>query len=497
MDVKGRLFIADGTSVAPSLAFNSEQTLGLYKSGAGSGTWVGGTFNAPVGLTGGPATVSSLVSTGSGTFGTNPLTAGPTTVSSLVSTGTGSSFGTNPVTITTITPSGVAPVQVVSSQGASAAADWPFQVVAGTTSVATTSLYGMGVSRSGAGPSIYIGTNKNTTTGEVPASSSYISNYSASNGLTIGRGLAGIPNFADIKIGTTGAVSMTNGAVSAGTFGMTSTSMTMPAGFAGPYILSSTNGSGFNGDGTFQVNVPSLSAGALYGMGVHATGRGDIMMGVNSSSGATGEVPASWSYITNAGPGTGITIGRGTNGSGGNFRPNTADISIATTGAVAMTNGQVSYPSVALSITSGTTSQTRAVFLSTTNAQTLTTSITSTCSIWSTTATTTRGSAITNNGTTFTVPTAGTYSIEVGLAFDSNATGTRSVWINSSTSTPTVRGKNISTPGNPVLWPMTCYTEITLAASGTFTVGCAQDSGLSLNIGSAYGDTYIRITKIY
>ena len=54
------------------------------------------------------------------------------------------------------------------------------------------------------------GVNKNTTTGQVPGNSVYLSLRSSSGNLCIGRGSGSIPDKADILIDGNGAITTTN-----------------------------------------------------------------------------------------------------------------------------------------------------------------------------------------------------------------------------------------------------------------------------------------------
>lgn len=305
LDIKGRLLLSDGTSGSPSLTFASLQSMGLYKSGASEATWIGGTFKTPVGLV-----------------------AGPTTVSSLVSTGTGS-FGTNAVTMSTVTIPGINPLTINSTSGAAGTASWPVNIEG--SGISNGALFGMGINRGGTGPSLLMGTNKTTATDQVPGSYSFISNYSNSNGLTLGRGGGNnLPSFADIKIDTTGAVSMTNGQTS-----VSSLSSSGNVEITGP----GSNGSGFRPLFLLD-NAPQ--AGNFNAVSIQKTGYNSVSMGVAPSTGY-GQIPASGAYFSGGASGT-LSLGRGD--PGGFSFPYYQDIAIDTKGAVSMTNGNLSLSSL-------------------------------------------------------------------------------------------------------------------------------------------------------
>lgn len=131
-------------------------------------------------------TTGSLNVNGNGTFGTNSITCG-----SLVA----SVSGTNPFSITSNVGS--------TSNG--------FQSLAvNVTSPVATNLYGIGVSKFST-DAIMMGINKNSITGDLPASCTYLSSYNTNSVLTIGRGNgSGLPNKADILIDGNGAITTTN-----------------------------------------------------------------------------------------------------------------------------------------------------------------------------------------------------------------------------------------------------------------------------------------------
>jgi hypothetical protein len=240
--------------------------------------------------------------------------------------------------------------------------------------------------------------------------------------------------------------------------------------------------------------VPSGQSvnGQLYGIGVDVFGRGTTAFGVNKTT-STSQIPASASFLTNYSNSTAFAIGRG----GNNGLPSFADILIGTTGTVAMTNGQVSVASISIASTSGTTSQTRAVFLGTTNAQTIASSTTaSTVTVWSTSPFESSGTAITCNGTTFTVPALGFYTVRVTL---SGETGVTALWrmVQVNAGGATYGRQAVNPPAAD--WACSTSANFPLAASGTFTIETAQtdSGGSSKNIGTAYGTFKVTITKSF
>lgn len=420
----GKMLMSDGKAGAPSLAYSSETTLGFYKNASGQVTFTGNRLildgdlqvtedfiiDGDITLNGDlkceDITCQSITNSGTQSNGTNAQTTGALSTTSISNSGTQSN-GTNAQT---------------------------------TGALSCTSLSNSGTSSNG--------TNAQTT-GALSCTS--ISNSGAYTGSSFTPG--------------TNQILVTTAAGSA-------SDMTAMEVWRVP------NGSGVNGN--------------VYGIGIDVFGRGVTAFGVNKTT-PTSQIPASYSFLTNYSNSTGLTIGRG----GANGLPSFADISINTTGAVSMTNGQVSVASIAIASTSGTSSQTRAVFLGTTNAQTITSSTTaSTVTIWSTTATETSGSAITCNGTTFTVPALGFYTIRVTLSGD---TGVTALWrmLRVDSGGTKYGTQRVNPPAAD--WSCSTSANIALAASGTFTIETAQTDGSanSKDIGSAYGPVKITITKSF
>ena len=105
---------------------------------------------------------------------------------------------TNNITCGSITgnPSGTNPFQITSNTGA-ATNGLSTLFLAATTPTAG-NLYGIGVSKFGT-DAIMMGVNKNTSSGDLPASCTYLSTYSSNSVLSIGRGNGvGLPIKSDI-----------------------------------------------------------------------------------------------------------------------------------------------------------------------------------------------------------------------------------------------------------------------------------------------------------
>lgn len=292
---------------------------------------------------------------------------------------------------------------------------------------------------------------------------------------------------------TTGALSCTS-LSSSGTISGTAISSTSGVNSSGTfYEFKSDVGSSLNSFANFHVTTTGLNTVLGGGMGVEVVGRNAAYIGVIRSNTSLGQLPASTAYFT-SGSNSNVSIGRGS----GNLASN-ADILISSTGAVSMTNGQVSVASISVASTTGTTSQTVATFNATTNSQTITSGTTATTvTIWSTTAATTSGLACTCDGTTFTLPaSAGRYAIGVTLSGETNNGALwRMVQINGASD---VWGRQGVNPPTTQPWTSSTNVRISFPASGTFTIETAQTDTLaaSQNIGSTYGPMRVNITKLF
>ena len=124
-------------------------------------------------------------------------------------------------------------------------------------------LYGIAIEKSGT-EEIFLGINKNTTTGSIPANGVYLSTYTTTGTISIGRGNgAGLPNTADIAIGSTGAVVLQNTySASTGTQSALSIfstiSQTSTAGYNGLYIAAYENTTG--SASRYLINVGTSTA---------------------------------------------------------------------------------------------------------------------------------------------------------------------------------------------------------------------------------------------
>jgi len=171
-------------------------------------------------------TFAGLTINGNINVGTNSMTCGALSTTSINNSGTSTLIGavscgaitstgdftntTNNITCGSITanPSGTNPFAITSNVGSTTNG---FQSLAvNVTSPIATNFYGIGVSKFST-DAIMMGVNKNTTTGDLPTSCTYLSSYNTNSSLSIGRGNGtGLPNKSDILIDGNGAITTTN-----------------------------------------------------------------------------------------------------------------------------------------------------------------------------------------------------------------------------------------------------------------------------------------------
>ena len=327
--VNGTALFADGKAGAPSIAFTNETSLGFYRNALGEVTFTGSRLildgdlqitqdliidgdvtlngdlkcedltcqsitnsgtasNGTNAQTTGALSTTSISNSGTQSNGTNAQTTGALSTTSISNSGTQSN-GTNAQTTgalscTSITSSGTAQVtNIASTSGSNVSGTFytfasdvgsslnsfaNFHVTA--TGLATTAGGGMGVEvvgRNGA----YIGVcRSNASLGQLPASTAYFTSGSNSN-VSIGRGSGNLASTADILIGSTGTVAMTNGQVSVASISIASTSGTTSQTRA--LFLGTTNSQSITSGTTAQtVTVWSTTASTTRGLAVTCNG---------------------------------------------------------------------------------------------------------------------------------------------------------------------------------------------------------------------------------
>lgn len=225
-----------------------------------------------------------------------------------------------------------------------------------------------------------------------------------------------LPNLSCDEINVFGDVSMTNGLLSAssvaapaiaGTSVVATASMSTPSiqatSATAPLLINTTLGSTSSGMSMLQIVPGTSTAGFLFGVGV-LKGSQALMEGINKNS-VTGEVPASAAYISTESTSTQLSIGRGSTN-----LPSSADILISTNGSVSLNHQPyVRFVNVGTTTTIGTTS----------------TVITT----WSTTPAVSTGTVATTDGTTFTIPVAGTYTLTLLSEWTPSSTSAKIAWI--------------------------------------------------------------------
>ena len=166
----------------------------VYKSSSNTGGGGGGTVTSVSG------TANRITSTG-----------GNTPVIDISGSYVGQSSITTVGTLTTGT--WAAGTVTATGTGSATAADASTQpaTFTGGGSPTAGNLYGINIAKTGF-ENLMMGINKNSTTGEIPASGTYISTYTNNGTISIGRGnSAGGPSSADIAISTAGSVSVPRG----------------------------------------------------------------------------------------------------------------------------------------------------------------------------------------------------------------------------------------------------------------------------------------------
>lgn len=183
-------------------------------------------------------------------------------------------------------------------------------------------LYGIAIEKSGT-EELFLGINKNSITGSVPASALYLSTYTATGQISIGRGNgAGLPNTADILLGSTGNISIsgnnsfTSSNSSQSIFSIVPTiAQTSTAGYnalfispfesttgsGGKYLINAGTNSAANGAGTHTQLFSVTDTGTTYSSFALLTTRVISGASVVNSSGSS-SVYASIGGITSSGP---------------------------------------------------------------------------------------------------------------------------------------------------------------------------------------------------
>lgn len=253
----------DGSDATPSYSFADEQSTGFERSGTGEVAFVAGgskrmrisptemKVDVPLttgtqGITSGPLTASTLTTAGlltagsatiptlsTGTVSATTVNVSGTTTSGTVAattvnvsgtTTSGTLTATSTVRTPTIINPATTPISIQSNNGTTSSGMAMVQFDA--LSPNGTQLYGIGVNKAGYGVTM-MGVSRVATFGELPGNSSYLCSYNTADPVTIGRGSAGTPWFADVKIsGSTGSVACTNGTFSASSITGTTAALT-------------------------------------------------------------------------------------------------------------------------------------------------------------------------------------------------------------------------------------------------------------------------------
>lgn len=244
----------------------------------------------------------------------NTITAGELDVKSLVIDGditvTGDATVDGKVTCgSLVTPSiqadtaGTGLVTITSSAGSTTTGFSMLQVNSGASPVAG-NLYGLCAFKQGTGCTM-IGVNKNTTTGQLPASCGYLSTFSQAQTLSIGRGsnAGNLPGFSDIYIDANGNVSCTNGLLSASSLSLSTQSSIIAKSTTAQSV---TTGVGTN---AIYTNVNTVGSNISYNttsgvFTVLAAGTYSVSCSCNYTSNATGAV-ALYIEAVSSGPSNG------------------------------------------------------------------------------------------------------------------------------------------------------------------------------------------------
>lgn len=267
----------------------------------GGDVLVGGVLNGAVSagtrpISGGAGAFSSVTSTGTGSFagvtstaaivaGTNPITGGAATFSSLTSNGTVTA-GTNSITGGTLfgstlsTTAGTNPFVMSMTAGSTTSGVSMCQWL--NPSAVPTSLYGIGVAKTGAGV-LMLGMNKNAATGDAPANCAYVSTGGTGAALSIGLGSSNLPDQGNVLINTNGSVSFSRQPLASWTLASTQTISSV-----GPPFITSTITTWNTTAQTSRGNsgsVPTMSSGTVT---VPVAGNYLIDLTICFSAGGTG-----------------------------------------------------------------------------------------------------------------------------------------------------------------------------------------------------------------
>ena len=211
---------------------------------------------------------------------------------------------------TSITDSSTNPFTITSSAGSTTLGYNTLQLLipGGATNA---NMYGFGIDKAGTA-TLMFGINKNTSSGQVPANSPYISTYNASQGISIGRGNAGMPNSSDIYISTSGGVSCTNGtltttvinngtnALTTGSISGSSISISGTSSLSGTITCNAINSGGNINNGTNSMTTGSLSTTAINN-GTYSLITGSIFSSSITNSGTMSSGTTTVSSITVSG----------------------------------------------------------------------------------------------------------------------------------------------------------------------------------------------------
>jgi hypothetical protein len=280
--------VTDGSKNLASLAYTSSNTVSTIVSRDSSGNFSAGTITAT--LSGNASTATSATtattSTNANNVGTTLVTTNASYFPLMVSSSSNSyqaadlasgwTFNPNTNTLNTSviqassslqvgTTTNSAPITVQGNGGTTG----PTALLAAFTSPASPTagnLFLIEINKSTV-DALLLGVNKNTVTGQVPASTCFISTYVNGDGLSIGRGASnGLPNTTDILIDGSGNVTIPNGklGLKTGTNGCrgsvtlsgSSTTINTTSATTGSYIgISNTSAAGTTPAGSYTISI--------------------------------------------------------------------------------------------------------------------------------------------------------------------------------------------------------------------------------------------------
>jgi hypothetical protein len=219
--------VTNGSNQLASLAYTNSNTASALVQRDSSGNFSAGTVNAALSgnaTTSTTATNATNMSTIQVSNNANyyPILAASTTNSNQAyDLGTGLSFNpsTNTLNTSVLQASGSLQVNTttnngdltVVSAGSPSSSPVPIAYLGSGSSVTTANLYYAKIDKFGT-DSLLMGINKNASVGQIPSNAVFISSYSSSSAISIGRGgNNNLPNSNDLEIDGSGNVSVNNG----------------------------------------------------------------------------------------------------------------------------------------------------------------------------------------------------------------------------------------------------------------------------------------------